>query len=231
MICRTGQICIVQSPTMNFIFSQFPTRIIQGFLALPIYVDNPARLSSHDVIYICRGYEVTKQQMTSMSTNASVYVTRHHYVKEKTNVRKGQDNMMPLLQCNFCGKKHIRKKELCPAWQKKCSKCHRQNHFAVCCQPDIRKRVNNVDRQEEHSESSESGPGCLVNVVKQVSTFEQDNKSHSGPIYVEMIIVVTKQLVKLQVDCCKEIYVISKSYIPNVRPDESSMTLQKCGTI
>ena len=183
-------------------------------------------ISLKDAVDICRGSEVTKQQMTSISTNASVYATRQHYVKEKTNVRKGQDNMMPLLQCKFCGKKHLRKKELCPAWQKKCSKCHRQNHFAVCCPPDIRKRVNNVDNQEEHSESSESDSEFLVNVVKQVSTMKQDKKSHSGPIYVEMIIFDTKQPVKLQVDCGAEINVISKRYIPNVMLEESSMTLQ-----
>ena len=164
---------------------------------------------------------VTKQQMTFISTNASVYATRQHYVKEKTNVRKGQDNMMPLLQCKFCGKKHLCKKELCPAWQNKCSKCHRQNHFAVCCPPDIRKRVNNVDHQEEHSESSESDSEFLVNVVKQVSTMKQDKKSHSGPIYVEMIIVDTKQPMKLQVGCGTEINVISKRYIPNVTLEAS----------
>ena len=73
-----------------------------------------------------------------------------------------------------------------------------------------RKRVNNVDHQEEHSESSESDTEYLVNVVKQVSTLEQSKKSHSGPIYVEMIIVDTKQPVKLQVDCGAEINVISR---------------------
>ena len=148
---------------------------------------------------------------------------RTHYVK--THVRNGQENVMPLLQCKFCGKKQIHKKELCPAWQKKCSKFHKQNHFAVCCPPDIRKRVNNVDHQEEHSGSSDSDTEYLVNVVKQVSTLEQSNKSHSGPIYVEMIIVDTKQPVELQVDCGAEINVISKRYIPNMTLEESSMTL------
>ena len=83
-----------------------------------------------------------------------------------------------------------------------------------------------MDNQEEHSESSESDSEFLGNVVKQVSTMKQDNKSHSGPIYVEMIIVDTKQPVKLQVDCGAEINVISKRYIPNVTLEESSMILQ-----
>ena len=111
-------------------------------------------ISLKDAVEICRGSEVTKQQMTSISTNASVYVTKPQHIKK--HVRKGQDNMMPLLQCKFCGKKHARKKELCPAWQNFFSKCHKQNHFAVCCPPDIRKRVNSVNHQEEHSDSSES---------------------------------------------------------------------------
>ena len=80
-----------------------------------------------------------------------------------------------------------------------------------------------MDHQEEHSDSSESDTEYLEN---QVSTLEQDKKSHSGPIYVEIIIVDTKQPVKLQVDCGAEINVISKRYIPNVTLEESSMTLQ-----
>ena len=62
--------------------------------------------------------------------------------------------------------------------------------------------------------------------MKQVSTLEQDKKSHSGPISVEMIIVDTKQPVKLQVDCGAEINVITMGYIPNVTLEESSMILQ-----
>ena len=46
-------------------------------------------ISLKDAVDICRGSEVAKQQMTSISTNASVYATRQHYVKEKTNMRKG----------------------------------------------------------------------------------------------------------------------------------------------
>ena len=83
-----------------------------------------------------------------------------------------------------------------------------------------------MDYKGEPSESSESDPEYLVNVVRQVSTLEQDKKSHSGPIYVEMIIVDTKQPVTLQVDCGAEINGISKRYIPNVTLEESSMTLQ-----
>ena len=59
-----------------------------------------SNISLNDVVDICRGSEVTKQQMTSISMNASVYVTKQHYVKK--HVRKGQGDMMPLLPCEFC---------------------------------------------------------------------------------------------------------------------------------
>ena len=46
-------------------------------------------ISLKDAVDIRRGSEVTKQQMTSISTNASVYATRQHYVKEKKKREKG----------------------------------------------------------------------------------------------------------------------------------------------
>ena len=83
--------------------------LMRDKIVLGIY-DNSTRkmllqrrnISLKDAVDICRGSEVTKTIMTSISTNASAYVTSQHYVKENTHERKGQDNMMPLLQCTFC---------------------------------------------------------------------------------------------------------------------------------
>ena len=36
-------------------------------------------------------------------------------------------------KCKFCGKNHQMKKELCPAYGKKCNKCKGNNHFANMC--------------------------------------------------------------------------------------------------
>ena len=44
------------------------------------------------------------------------------------------------IDCKYCGRKHIRKKEDCPAWGKSCSKCGMQNHFAVKCRKKLRDR-------------------------------------------------------------------------------------------
>ena len=39
----------------------------------------------------------------------------------------------PVISCKFCGKKHVRSREECPAWGKSCSKCGEKNHFADKC--------------------------------------------------------------------------------------------------
>ena len=37
------------------------------------------------------------------------------------------------MECNYCGKKHVRGTSNCPAYGKICSKCHKKNHFALVC--------------------------------------------------------------------------------------------------
>ena len=37
-------------------------------------------------------------------------------------------------ECWYCGRKHdLRKRELCPAFEKLCNRCHKPNHFASKC--------------------------------------------------------------------------------------------------
>ena len=55
----------------------------------------------------------------------------------------------PMIQCKFCAKTHPRKKELCPAWGKQCSKCKTLNHFAVCCPPA--KKVHGISYDSDDS--------------------------------------------------------------------------------
>ena len=39
--------------------------------------------------------------------------------------------------CKYCGYKHERKREKCPAWGKKCDKCKDPNHFKSKCKKNV----------------------------------------------------------------------------------------------
>ena len=54
-------------------------------------------------------------------------------------------------ECHFCGNAHDFKKELCPAYGKRCNKCGKDNHFAKRCQQKSlqQKKVNTVEESSE----------------------------------------------------------------------------------
>ena len=74
-------------------------------------------------------------------------------------------------ECKYCGKKHERKRDKCPAYKKTCSSCGKPNHFAAKCsknsrevkkkrfQKSKRKKVNQLDDTTESSYSSEEEKG------------------------------------------------------------------------
>ena len=57
--------------------------------------------------------------------------------KQKFKSPEGNKNQdkggKAVISCKFCGKKHVRSKEECPAWGKSCSRCGEKNPFAVKC--------------------------------------------------------------------------------------------------
>ena len=46
------------------------------------------------------------------------------FVADDNSKKETQDKGgKPVISCKFCGKKHVRSREECPAWGKSCSKC------------------------------------------------------------------------------------------------------------
>ncbi|MES9973307.1 MAG: reverse transcriptase domain-containing protein, partial [Candidatus Thiodiazotropha sp.] len=50
--------------------------------------------------------------------------------------------------CRFCGTRHQRTKENCPAWGKTCMKCRKKNHFARCCQSSNVAQIEEAERED-----------------------------------------------------------------------------------
>lgn len=88
------------------------------------------------VMTVVRATETAEQQMKIMTKEMEVSkvckMPKSPRKIPKKDFRQ-HSNSQTELDCKFCGRKHERKKERCPAWGKKCNKCGNQNHFASCC--------------------------------------------------------------------------------------------------
>lgn len=141
-------------------------------------------------IKICRAYEQSNKQVKEIrdSTQAPQKVNKiSNEAKSNKNKPKAQGQTQqkskPKWQppqrgkgksCDFCGYKHERIKEKCPAWGKICDNCKGRNHFKVKC-----KKVHSVslsgDKTEDNSDddywlaSIESGPKEAITAVMQVN--------------------------------------------------------------
>ena len=93
------------------------------------------KLTLQKATTIARAMEVTKGQMTRIKKGGEGTEELVHKVHKNVPQKKN-----PEKNCHFCGKAHIFKKELCPAYGKTCNACKGKNHFAGTkfCRADIR---------------------------------------------------------------------------------------------
>ncbi|XP_033750517.1 uncharacterized protein K02A2.6-like [Pecten maximus] len=95
-----------------------------------------SKLTLNSCIDICRAAEKTSKQMKAISQE-EVQMVQHKEKKE--SARRSQHRPEPK-ECRYCGTNHVFRKESCPAWGKKCSKCHKSNHFESKCRNERPKR-------------------------------------------------------------------------------------------
>ena len=88
-----------------------------------------AKLTLNKCIDICRSSEATFAQLQAMGNQDDLKFVAGDKINKETQDKGGKD----VISCKFCGKKHVRSREVCPAWGKNCSKCREKNHFAVKC--------------------------------------------------------------------------------------------------
>ena len=95
-------------------------------------------LTLEKCLEICRAYEQTKKSVKILTDNPHVVVDdlkkqRH----KKSGHTKSYDDkhdhkdLRPQYTCNNCGKQHAKRQ--CPAYDQKCRKCGKLNHFAKYC--------------------------------------------------------------------------------------------------
>ena len=119
-------------------------------------------------------------------------------------------NKKEVTDCKFCGRKHQRKKEECPAWGKTCSKCKKNNHFAVKCRT-TQDKVNQLgDEPDDETE--------WLNVVK--------DKRFAKRIECKMLMTHDGSTVSFQIDTGASVNVLPKKYADKdkIEPSETKIT-------
>ena len=146
-----------------------------------------SKLSLKGTIDICKSSEATHRQLKAMNSDDVSYMKN---VKKTDTAgqaaagyqKKKRYNFKTQKECTFCGTKHPRKKELCPAYGKICSKCQLRNHFAVKCltkeghkkdSQTFKKRLHTIEDYSEDEDFEES------DYMMSVDTMEETQWSYS----------------------------------------------------
>ena len=118
------------------------------------------------------------------------------------NRLKKQPSKLPVIDCKFCGRRHPRNKNLCPAYGSKCQKCGLANHFAIKCKtketrpPKTGKRLHLVEIEDDTED--EFAIDMVTHKIGALHT--KSNDKVASQLFVTMM-VNDNAYVKFQLDC------------------------------
>ena len=126
-----------------------------------------------------------------MGTQEDLKFVAHDKQKFKSPEDNKNENKggKTVISCKFCGKKHVRSKEECPAWGKSCSRCEEKNHFAVMCtkpskssRPPKKKKKTRKPVHTMQKEDSSSEENILTVTAESLDSVD------SQKLYAKMIV-------------------------------------------
>ena len=180
-----------------------------------------SELTLNRCIDICRANESTAIQLKAIGNEEDVNVVK----KKSVHGSKGaQKRVSKDIDCKYCGRKHIRKKEDCPAWGKSCSKFGMQNHFAVKCR-------NKAKRQTFHAVYEDNVPevfddySSAEEYIFAVETDKQENVQYNKKLFATMII--NSKQVQFQLDTGDTVNVLSVQEYKEISNDQTLAGLSK----
>ena len=186
------------------------------------------KLTLNKCIDICRANENTAKQLKDMTQTEEVSAIN---TGKPPNERPVQTKPPQKIKCKFCHRFHLRKKELCPAWQHKCSACGEMNHFSAACrnpktnQQQQKKRVHNVEESLCAKHDDEDSDEYLFSVESVASV---QAKSSPKKIYASMSL--RDETVKFQVDCGATVNILPADVYQKVFSDPQLSRLEKSET-
>jgi hypothetical protein len=122
-----------------------------------------------------------------------------------------------ILKCNYCGGKHARKKEKCPAYGKVCNTCEIKNHFATCCRKKVgHRKVRQFEEDYTESESEDE----ILHIDDQKS---DSNRERS----IKAKMTINKHPVRFLLDSGATTNVLPETVYREVTGDRENRRLQK----
>jgi hypothetical protein len=178
-------------------------------------------------IDICRATEKTTAQIKTINQEEVAVIS-------KGLDKKKRGKPFPLRDCWFCGQSHEARKEACPAWGKKCSKCGFMNHFAFkCVRPNVRpqaprRRSDRNPKRQTHavgyddSSDSDTGDDEYVLSVEDV---------HGVNVYPKKLfakVLIGEKQLKCQIDSGSTVNIISDTDYMDICHDPWLSALHEC---
>ena len=167
-------------------------------------------LSLTSCVDMCRAHEATAKQLKAMGSSAEegdLHAVWQQKKQTKAHLSKasGEQKKTPeksKAECSYCGLKHAKGRDKCPANGKQCSKCGKMNHYARKCRSKDKKTVHYT-----HESSEEE----LLTL-----TLTQDQVQAVGGYQKQIFAVmnVGRQKVKFQLDTGATCNVIRKDVPP-----------------
>jgi len=164
MRARTWRKSGKPSPTTvrdRIVFTYGHTRVREKLLGTD-------ELTLEKAIEICRSAEATRDRMQTMSdvkSASAIHSIRHDNSSPGTDPHHSKSRVADDDsggRCGNCGRSHEPKQ--CPAFDQKCSNCHRRGHFAKCCRKPNR-RQRSSSRGPPKRVTSGSGTTRSVNML------------------------------------------------------------------
>ena len=168
---------------------------------------------------ICRMAEVATKQMKSIAetdTGMVQVVRRQDQDSQSKGYVKRQEQRQ--INCHYCGNRHLRGKDKCPAFGKECQLCGKWNHVASVCRSRTASKVHAVSTtvEEEELMTVDVNPECVATV------------SGGSPTKIYVKLIVQGKQVTFQLDTGATCNILSSSDLPpgvEIVPTMQKLTL------
>ena len=127
---------------------------------------------------------------------------------------------MIMRDCKYCGRRHERKKEKCPAFVKTCNKCGGKDHFSNVCQQQIQPgnkapSCNNLQQSKLRvHELHEDAQTSSEDEIWAFSFAEEVNSATGNKKRIYAAIEIGKKTVEMEIDTGASCNALPRSCLP-----------------